>query len=317
MLRTWKAWTDEYGAAHDANLTENYLSRLDERFEDNLSMCLEIVVSHINHLPGIASTTVTHNAIAPIAMLTTAALMFWARPHAILEATDALENLLVNSDLGDDLPVGLIRPPVPACYIKFGQAFQDAVFTTPHHQSLGKNRLQGVYVFEAVRKGQRALTFVPIFEFDKYSQVSAAILPMLIDDEEESAKQCIDDAIALENAPSLLEHYQSVVQICTKVFLYMNASQSMQLDDQSYTLAEKQLSNYGPKKFAKRRQQIAHLYDRILVGPQTLAQLEGDEHSEVSPHMRRGHFRLQPHGPQQSLRKVIFIAPTWIRADRL
>ncbi|MGB7988144.1 MAG: hypothetical protein WCF44_02030 [Candidatus Methylophosphatis roskildensis] len=51
-----------------------------------------------------------------------------------------------------------------------------------------------------------------------------------------------------------------------------------------------------------------------MLGPQQI-HLHG--HGEVSPHLRRGHFRMQPHGPQMSLRKVIFIAPTWVRADRL
>lgn len=38
---------------------------------------------------------------------------------------------------------------------------------------------------------------------------------------------------------------------------------------------------------------------------------------EVSPYWRRGHFPMQTFGPQHSLRKVIFIAPTLVSADRL
>jgi hypothetical protein len=36
---------------------------------------------------------------------------------------------------------------------------------------------------------------------------------------------------------------------------------------------------------------------------------------KVGPHWRRGHWRHQPHGPQASLRKLIWITPTVVRAD--
>ncbi|MBR8206458.1 hypothetical protein KDW80_28245, partial [Burkholderia vietnamiensis] len=29
------------------------------------------------------------------------------------------------------------------------------------------------------------------------------------------------------------------------------------------------------------------------------------------------HFKMQPHGPQSSLRKVIFVGPTIVRSDKL
>lgn len=32
-------------------------------------------------------------------------------------------------------------------------------------------------------------------------------------------------------------------------------------------------------------------------------------------HLRRGHMRLQPHGPKNENRKLIFIRPTWVRPD--
>ncbi|WP_231663317.1 hypothetical protein [Ralstonia solanacearum] len=66
------------------------------------------------------------------------------------------------------------------------------------------------------------------------------------------------------------------------------------------------------------------LYDRYIVGPASLEGVHGAEHGErltpgqaLPAHWRRGHFRMQPHGPQSSLRKVIFVAPVIVRADRL
>jgi len=40
------------------------------------------------------------------------------------------------------------------------------------------------------------------------------------------------------------------------------------------------------------------------------------ESSEMSPHWRRGHWTIQAHGPRHSLRKIIWIKPMIVRADR-
>ncbi|WP_269145876.1 hypothetical protein [Burkholderia pseudomultivorans] len=40
-------------------------------------------------------------------------------------------------------------------------------------------------------------------------------------------------------------------------------------------------------------------------------------HHEKSPHWRRSHFKMQPHGPQSSLRKVTFLGPMVARSDKL
>lgn len=35
----------------------------------------------------------------------------------------------------------------------------------------------------------------------------------------------------------------------------------------------------------------------------------------TSPHWRRGHFRSQPHGPGNTLRKRVFIEPVMVNAE--
>ena len=62
---------------------------------------------------------------------------------------------------------------------------------------------------------------------------------------------------------------------------------------------------------------------RYIVGPASVVDWAGETagqlgaHGELSAHCRRGHLRLQPYGPKSSLRKVLFIAPTVVRADQL
>lgn len=45
----------------------------------------------------------------------------------------------------------------------------------------------------------------------------------------------------------------------------------------------------------------------------------GDQPSgkEMPFHWVRGHWKMQPHGPQHSLRKRLFVAPHMVRADLL
>jgi hypothetical protein len=42
-----------------------------------------------------------------------------------------------------------------------------------------------------------------------------------------------------------------------------------------------------------------------------------DGFGRLTPRWRRGHLRMQAHGPHMTLRKPIFVMPTVVRADRL
>lgn len=56
-----------------------------------------------------------------------------------------------------------------------------------------------------------------------------------------------------------------------------------------------------------------------IVGPEALP-LTGVEHGSgpgMGPHWRRRHFRMQPFGPGRQERKLIFVAPIPINADKL
>ncbi len=108
-----------------------------------------------------------------------------------------------------------------------------------------------------------------------------------------------------------------MAQLCVKVFLYLRAAQAQQVNENLYSRTLAHLQRVGQKKAAKVHRQLEKLYDRIVLGPQTMAVHKHGEHGEMSPHWRRGHFRMQPHGPQNQLRKVLFIAPTLVRGDKL
>jgi len=244
-----------------------------------------------------------------------APLMFWRRQHTLFELTAALEHLLARSDLGDDIPVDLFRSPVPACFIRFGAELQRVIVPLETDQGIFK-LVEGAYVFESVYAHKRVISMVPVYASTDHTGVGVGMVEMILDDERVPLVDAIRRIETAESAESW-RHNQSVAQLCVKVFLYLRAAQAQQEDDLSYTEAQVQLRRVGPKKAARLQRQIDRLYDRVVLGPQTLPVHPHGAHGEMSPHWRRGHFRMQPYGPQSGLRKVLFIAPMLIRPDLL
>jgi hypothetical protein len=75
----------------------------------------------------------------------------------------------------------------------------------------------------------------------------------------------------------------------------------------------------GRKKREARLAEVDQLYDRFVVGSSALlSELDAarDGH-EIAAHWRRPHFKTQPHGPNNSLRKLVFIGLTRVRAHHV
>ncbi len=240
-------------------------------------------------------------------------LMFWTRPNALIECTAALEQMLVASDLGDDLAAGILHPPASACYIGFGESFQEAVAPEGRWPGLDYCVPEGAYVFETATETGRMLAIVLIFGLPGRSGRAIRSFEVAIDDEAQPINIGLLPAVGQAN-PEVAGPHVVLMQTVAKVFLYLGMPQAVRRDERPYSDALNKLIRRGPKKAAKMQRQLTDLYDRILVGPN---EIPGHGHGEVSPHLRRGHFRMQPHGPQNSLRKLMFISPTWVRADKL
>lgn len=246
-------------------------------------------------------------------------LTFWHRDGALIEPTQALHRLLEASDIGMEIPLALLRLPSPTLSIVAPPCLRD-----------DPDGFNTVSIFEHLAHHEwgssRCLTLVIHME----GRISTVVLDVVNDTESiheglEIARQHAFIARGTSRemdveAPRL--HRQ--ISYVTKLLLYLSMDDACIRHEQPYSTASRQFTGLGQRKRAQRLAEIEQLYDRYIVGPALLDQEQashglhdgGDAH-EVSAHWRRGHFRLQAHGPQASLRKVLFIKPTLVRPDRL
>lgn len=227
-----------------------------------------------------------------------------------------MTHLLTETDLGPDIPADLLRPPLPACYIRFNDEMQRMI--APPVMDFHYQRVEGVYVFVSLRKDQRILGLVVIYVMSTSPDFLGIMeTEMMVDDEQLPVTELITRLQKEPDKQAIQAHSESLIRLCTKVCMYWNVEQAQRVEEHPYANAMRQLDRIAPKKSAKLRRQARKLYDRVLLGPMALPVHLHGVRGNVTPHWRRGHFRMQPHGPQMALRKIIFIAPTLVRPDRL
>jgi hypothetical protein len=310
LLSSWRAWARKYQGSEAASLFESLMSTTRRRFDQNVELLRNSIHADPSWRTGKVDAGTSSEREDASLVLSTAALMFWSRQGVLIETTDALEQLLIASDIGDDLPCEQLRPPFAACFVRIGPRSRKAVVAPPHYRWMGIEAPEGVYVFDSFRETNRALALVPIFVTPD-RVFAASSLDLVINDESQPLNALIAQTCS---RPDQGDHFASLVQLVAKIFFYMTQPEAPRIEERKYSAAQEQIKHRGVKKAGKLSRQMHRWYDRILLGPNELA-VYG--HGELSPHIRRGHFRLQPYGPRFSLRKVIFLAPTWVRPDKL
>jgi hypothetical protein len=255
-------------------------------------------------------------------------LAFWMRNGAIYEPTLPLGALLGGTDIAQDLPLELLAPPAPALCI------------VPHWQQRHLCAdAHSVLVFEHAAgptqsPARRALTFVAYQPIP--GGVDACELTLPVNDEQDTLPQALQRAVegtsyglgsGYADAGDLQKsqrRWQQMLDYVTKVLLYLRTHTAQVRAHSPYSSAPKEFPGLGRRKREAKLAEVQRLYDRYITGPESFADMGVDAKGarqltghELPAHWRRGHFRLQPHGPHSSLRKVMFIAPTVVRADRL
>ena len=256
-------------------------------------------------------------------------LAFWLRGGALYEPTLPLSTLLGGTDLSADLPWHLLTPPSPAlCILPHPEHRQHcsnarALLVLEH----GPLRLQA--------SGRRAFTFIMCRDDPEGPSTHMCVLAVTSEEEtlRSSFEKALEDSLggsALQGRTEaqgralLSSELLPMLEYTAKVLLYMRLGATQVRAYTPYSTAPREFPGLGRRKREERLAQLEQLYDRYIVGPATWAETElgtaGNELTaghELPPHWRRGHFRQQAHGPRGSLRKLMFIAPTIVRADRL
>ena len=248
-----------------------------------------------------------------------------------LEPTLALETLLHHSDLDYEMPCSQFRLPAPAVFVPFGK-----LPLAPHPL---RADLDGVFCFERQAEEFREISVVFAGRFSSRMSYCACIILHIRDESLPLMDMLVkvtghpigpfkaDEHAGPQPPPGEEEVYKlqalftfERMMFLSKLFLYASLPDVRKIARNEWTDAKKRLDGLGPKKQAKLKGRMIDLFDRVELGPERLPELSAghsEDGYEVAPHWRRGHFRHQPCGPRRMERKLIYIQPMLVRADRL
>jgi hypothetical protein len=252
-------------------------------------------------------------------------LKYELQKGAIIEATPALETLLLNSDMDLDLPMKMVAPPYPAQYLKFGP--EAARHLKAPHSDLPDRLFDGVFCFftpPSSRYGDGIQWTLELIFISQRQDCFCGQVALLGDTKRDDKPlgEWLNRVLDTAKGRSIETFYKpmyAAVSYVVKVFLYMALRQARSIEHHEYDEAMRRIAGLGVKKRARLLQRVESLYNGIRVGPDDLpnenAGHEGS--STVAPHWRRGHFRMQPCGAGKRERKLIFVAPMLIHAAQL
>lgn len=249
---------------------------------------------------------------------------FDACSGALYEPTPALHRLLDDAYIADDVPVGMIELPLDALCIVPDPSWWsrdggiDAITVFRHGHDTGSDRPD-------------ILTFIAWTHHRQHEHRLVDVLQLSLADPQRTIRSMLDEILPPDvlqgdgpNAMNLREFWSQVLDYAIKMLLYLTVPDAQIVHDRAYSNAPRNFAGLGKRKREQRLAQIEMLYDRHVVGPAILdlepaagVQSSPGDQREVRGHWRRPHFKMQPHGPQSSLRKLVFIGPTLVRPDRL
>lgn len=301
------------------------------------------VLSHteatLGHVLDVLKAIITDNPLPTLdegaalglgsALLQSSLLMMHAqRQGGLFEPTTGLHRMLAQTDVADAMPVRFFQPPMPALFIvpeptmwRQPDGFEALLVLNHTTREPGRPDEPAArrFTFAAWARNAQGQSVCDWLEF----AIEDEDMPLADVLERATSGTRWQDAGPLKGMRDFDQgRWASVLNYAVKMLLYLSVEDAQVNHDQAYTKATRQFPGLGKRKRELRLAEVEHLYDRYVIGPAVLADQAANgapvaTGSEVKTHWRRGHFRLQAHGPQASLRKVMFIMPTIVRADLL
>lgn len=253
-------------------------------------------------------------------------LKYHFQKGTVIEATPALETLLTHSDVDLSLPMSMVAPPYRAQYLRFGDTAM-RYLKVPVAQA-ADHVFDGVFCFmtppaEPCAAGTPRWTLELIFASKRQDRYRGHVSLL---GETDRGSSTIGEWLTRVLGPAK-EHSEeefhrpmhAAVSYVVRVFLYMALKQARVTEHRDHDAALRRAAGLGERKRAKLLQRAASLYDGITVGPESLPSSASAcaPGGSVTPHWRRGHFRMQPFGVGNQQRKLIFVAPVLVHAEQL
>jgi len=319
------AWSGVFDKTPEGRKAREALADVRQPISETMYATSNYLHRHIH-----ASTSNRQTVYQPLFANACQFLSFWWRGGKLYEPTQALGTLLGETDWSQDVPMRCLRTPVPALCIvppvsqRAACADMCSLMVFSHEpvpgMAPGACRALTVVAVQPTQDGALNNMFFSLTVLDEDEPLANAFHRL-----EEGARMeapllgKVDEEKLRQNS----RFTRQVMDYVVKVLLYLNCEGAQIRELTPYSSAPRVFPGLGRRKREARLAEVEQLYDRFVLGPehglQTSEQMANGTNSgfEVSAHWRRGHFRLQPHGPHASLRKVMFIMPTLVRADRL
>jgi hypothetical protein len=263
----------------------------------------------------------------------------------VFQTRNTLEQRLVLTDIGADMPCQFFRLPYDRIFLECGETRSSPLRI--HNAQSGEHVFEGAYLeqFSQVLKGVPVRVVYIMLIGSPVGKAHLAddayyTLSVIFEDDEDSLETVLNRVFehthetVRENASILpTGHFRdfgekdraairAAVFHVAKVLLYLNSqdARTESLKERS-TLAKQLAGLRGGGKISKVQRKLHKAYDRILVGTPNLPKLDASaalgaiQTGQKSAHWRRGHFRNQAYGPSWSLHRAVYIEPVLVHGE--
>ncbi|WP_124313952.1 hypothetical protein [Pseudomonas chlororaphis] len=238
------------------------------------------------------------------------------------EPSSALHRLLHSAYIADDVPIGSLVLPC------------DTLCIVPEASSWERQDGNEAIVL-AKRRGALSCACWTRGLDEAGDQVTLSTLELPLADPGKTISQLLDEVLtggradtdgpltSVGRSDAVHQHWRITLDYALKMLLYLSVRDAHVIPNRAYSDAPRNFAGLGKRKRAERMAEIEQLYDRYVIGPALLdeevatSMPSEDISREVRSHWRRPYFKMQPYGPNATLRKLAFIGPTIVRADRL
>lgn len=251
---------------------------------------------------------------------------FEERGGQFYEPSLALHRLLGEAYIADDVPIGALSMPMDTlCIVPERSIWPQG--DVPQAIVLFRNDKQ-LSCAAWCRKSMFGR--LPIYDFNvvelPLADRNRTIHDLLLD--AHAPQTAVDDEFSVStiHAASNRQFWRQALDYAIKMLLYLAVRDAQIVPRREYFEATRELlyiKGLGKRRRAEKLEAIEQLYDRYVVGPAMLDEEQAQSapsnapSREIRSHWRRPHFKMQRHGPKGGLRKLVFIGPTIVRADRL